>query len=348
MLDSSISHYNAGLLLQGIEIICTHLDRDEMLNNLCNFIQKNFKITHAIFYGLNLSTSEPLITDHFLFNISFNHFFSFKKYYSQTHPLYKLIKMSNFPPPATNTCYSLNDFYSVTNLRESEYHREWQSNLPVFYEIGARLAFENMVLGDIAFLRPKKFGHYIETEKDFFNRLFPYLARTMYLLALKEGKAGVNREYATIECGAKGEIFDLNHEAQNIFAQRDHPDLIEITANKNIQSYTQGAYEYYVNRISLDWGQTKQIVLLRPHFAIQRILDKLDFFKLTFRQKEITILVIRGFGNKEIAQRLCIQEQTVKDHLQDIFAKLKVRKRNELSAKIFGLNCKPDHLNQLV
>ena len=60
-------------------------------------------------------------------------------------------------------------------------------------------------------------------------------------------------------------------------------------------------------------------------------------FGLTKRQEEIAILTIEGFSSKEIAERLFICEQTVKDHLHDIFEKIKVHSRGEMTAKVLGL-----------
>ncbi|MBI5746868.1 MAG: helix-turn-helix transcriptional regulator [Nitrospirae bacterium] len=59
---------------------------------------------------------------------------------------------------------------------------------------------------------------------------------------------------------------------------------------------------------------------------------------LSPRQEEIASLVLQGFSNREIAERLFICEQTVKDHLRDIFEKIQVRRRSEFTAKILGLN----------
>jgi len=49
----------------------------------------------------------------------------------------------------------------------------------------------------------------------------------------------------------------------------------------------------------------------------------------------------QGFSNKEIAERLFICEQTVKDHLYDVFEKAEVHSRGELTAKVLGLRIKP-------
>ena len=52
---------------------------------------------------------------------------------------------------------------------------------------------------------------------------------------------------------------------------------------------------------------------------------------LTAREIEIARLVASGSRNKEIAQRLCISEGTVKIHLHNIYEKLKVSGRVELA-----------------
>jgi two-component system NarL family response regulator len=51
---------------------------------------------------------------------------------------------------------------------------------------------------------------------------------------------------------------------------------------------------------------------------------------LTRRELEITRCVARGLRNVEVGRELCISEQTVKTHLNNIFQKLHVRDRVEL------------------
>ena len=52
---------------------------------------------------------------------------------------------------------------------------------------------------------------------------------------------------------------------------------------------------------------------------------------LTPREAGIVTLVTQGFRNKEIAEKLSISEQTVKNHLQNIYDKLGVSDRLELA-----------------
>jgi DNA-binding NarL/FixJ family response regulator len=52
---------------------------------------------------------------------------------------------------------------------------------------------------------------------------------------------------------------------------------------------------------------------------------------LSDREKEIVHLVAQGFRNREIAEKLFIAQQTVKNHVHDIFDKLGVSDRLELA-----------------
>lgn len=57
---------------------------------------------------------------------------------------------------------------------------------------------------------------------------------------------------------------------------------------------------------------------------------------ISHREVEVLALVVEGYKNKEIAQILGIQHQSVKNHLQHLFKKLDVK--NSTQAYIIALN----------
>ena len=64
---------------------------------------------------------------------------------------------------------------------------------------------------------------------------------------------------------------------------------------------------------------------------------------LSPREREIVLLVVQGFKNKELAERLVISEQTVKNHMHNIFDKVGVSDRLELALYAIHNNLlKPD------
>jgi two-component system nitrate/nitrite response regulator NarL len=58
--------------------------------------------------------------------------------------------------------------------------------------------------------------------------------------------------------------------------------------------------------------------------------DKRKIATLTAREREVALLVVQGFKNRQIAQHLFISETTVRHHLTAVFAKLDVTDRLEL------------------
>lgn len=55
---------------------------------------------------------------------------------------------------------------------------------------------------------------------------------------------------------------------------------------------------------------------------------------LSPREYQVARLVASGRSNRQIAERLVISEQTVKNHIQSIFRKLAISNRVELTIRI--------------
>ena len=64
--------------------------------------------------------------------------------------------------------------------------------------------------------------------------------------------------------------------------------------------------------------------------------EKARELNISHRELEVLSLVVEGYKNKEVAQILKIQHQSVKNHLQHLFKKLNVR--NSTQAYIIALN----------
>lgn len=80
----------------------------------------------------------------------------------------------------------------------------------------------------------------------------------------------------------------------------------------------------------------ERLLLLEPLPNDRDLKSTLAGLGLTRRQEEVALWVIRGYSNREIAKKLFISEQTVKDHLQDVFEHIKVKSRVALIAKVLG------------
>lgn len=79
-------------------------------------------------------------------------------------------------------------------------------------------------------------------------------------------------------------------------------------------------------------GVAAQIPVLA---SMRRSVHEKDGSVLSGRQFEVAVLAAEGRTNKQIAERLDIAEQTVKNHLRVVFIKKGVMRRGELKG-LFG------------
>ena len=66
------------------------------------------------------------------------------------------------------------------------------------------------------------------------------------------------------------------------------------------------------------------------------VAQNLERFSLSAREADVVMLILHGHSNRRIADQLFLTEYTIEDHLKRIFAKLGVKSRTALAAKILG------------
>lgn len=82
------------------------------------------------------------------------------------------------------------------------------------------------------------------------------------------------------------------------------------------------------------------IMLKEDYFNFEEEPDEIEIemlsmrYKLTEKEKQILKMLIKGLPNKEIAEKLFISENTVKNYTNKIYNKLEVKNRKELLSKI--------------
>ena len=91
----------------------------------------------------------------------------------------------------------------------------------------------------------------------------------------------------------------------------------------------QSIHRVHAGEIWLDNRMTAEVMKAFSHSSESGLRSERPL--LTDREKEIVQHVAQGFRNKEIAEKLFISEQTVKNHLHNIFDKLGVSDRLELA-----------------
>jgi DNA-binding CsgD family transcriptional regulator len=80
---------------------------------------------------------------------------------------------------------------------------------------------------------------------------------------------------------------------------------------------------------------TQVSVIIEPTRPIEIAELMADAYGLTARERGVVRLLAAGYSRGEIARLLSLSAHTVDDHIKRIFAKLDVRSRAELTAKLF-------------
>lgn len=79
------------------------------------------------------------------------------------------------------------------------------------------------------------------------------------------------------------------------------------------------------------------VVLERGAYGVCTLSEISHEFHLTQREQEMVTLLIRGLGNKEIAERLGISVNTVKTFLRLVMIKMGVGSRSRIVSTVLGL-----------
>jgi DNA-binding NarL/FixJ family response regulator len=126
--------------------------------------------------------------------------------------------------------------------------------------------------------------------------------------------------------------------AQSALAAGAHGYLLKDSAPDDLVSYLEEAAAG-LRVLDQRLGRTRR----SDHRA-----DPADEFGLSRREREVLGEMLGGLGNKGIAERLCISEDTVRSHVKAIFRKLGARDRAHAVALGLGTAAMPGRLLRAV
>ena len=129
-----------------------------------------------------------------------------------------------------------------------------------------------------------------------------------------------------LTCPPCGEVFALDDEDSLIDMAVEHArkfhdiDLLGQFSREELRLQIQRENELY-------WSRIADLI---PETRLKTVFEE----RLCEREREIVSYVVHGFANREIADRLCISERTVSTHLVNVYEKLSVHSRAELTALV--------------
>ena len=116
-----------------------------------------------------------------------------------------------------------------------------------------------------------------------------------------------------------------------VFDRSKEAKVLKKTIEVGVEGYVYNINEkddfiYTINRI------LKGKKVYAPELLKEILQSKIDNYinELTPRENEVRELVEQGLENKEVAEKLCITEYTVKKHVSSILNKLDLKNRKEL------------------
>jgi DNA-binding CsgD family transcriptional regulator len=321
-------------ILDIIDIAYSVPDRATMFRAVCERLEKLMGISSAVYMPWNADTRSFQFQGHVLYHAPPEPLFLFLTYYAPVHPV---VAAGAHTTVSLNQGVKITDFVSARQYADNPYARECSSLTPHFYELCVSPSSQGDVIGGIGFHRKHHERDFSERDREIVNVLLPHLSRAMHTVEIMALITSA-QPGGVIVVGAKGEPLIFNQEAQRALNGRPVSSIPDPGNGAEPAFFRTETGVYRVRTSPVRWSAREKIVFLEPQPPEKDLCANLRQYGLTQRQQEVAVAVIRGFSNREIAERLFICEQTVKDHLRDVFEQLHVHRRSELTAKVLGLD----------
>ena len=232
------------------------------------------------------------------------------------------------------------DCIDEDDFLQSRFYRDFFSRIPATSALLLPLVCHGERSGAVWVLRQEKDGEFSDPERNLGSLLAYHLSRAMLLVTLREHPALCGKPGVLVYDGDRNLLY-RNDRAETILGKTDlrwcldHPE--DPTPVVQTERGVFHCRVLSVSPVSASVAREKmagRVVILESYRKMPLISKGLSKFSLSARQSEIVLEVIRGRSNKEIAEKLGIALQTVKDHMYDIFRQLGVRSRTELVAAV--------------
>jgi DNA-binding CsgD family transcriptional regulator len=322
-------------IIEIIDVIHSVPDNTAMFRAVCEKLQKHIGFYSGVFSYIDPKTGRFLISGCESFNNSQGVLILYLARYFQQDPF---VTSGFFLGNKFNIAARHMDLVPKNNIIKSEFACDFLLPMAnVFFALAATLASQGDMVARIGFHRQRREGDFSDRDKEIVNILLPHMAKAIHNRNLMNRVDLSNEPGGVIAIGEDGKPFYMNEAARQLLKgvpAESIPDPGMRTAPVFFRSKS-GTYR--VRTLPLSGNRKGKVILLERYPPEHRLQPKLADSGLSRREKEIAVLAVQGYSNREIAERSFICEQTVKDHLHAIFEKFEIRSRGELTAKVLGL-----------
>jgi DNA-binding CsgD family transcriptional regulator len=249
-------------------------------------------------------------------------------------------------------------------MLESDYYREILAPLGAFRMLYGVLHHRGTPLGQLSLYRPREAPAFGSEERAVFEVACRYLQQTLHdRTAPAAAPAEQFRESgqaALLVCSPDGRVQQASGRGHALLAQasgcrinrftmvgeleqagldllrRLLAGALAQTASQDVPAYSLhvanewGAFRLRAYPISEGFG----VLIERYEHFLVRLVDAMRGLRLSAQQREVALLLARGFTNVQVAREMGVSLNTASYHVKQLFAKLDAHDRDEVIARI--------------
>ena len=349
-------------LLDIIDLVYANMDRDQMLAALFAALRQIFSFSSGVLLPIDPLTLEQQGT--FSFDCASENTERYLQHYAALDPY------ACRPPHALplNRTVRFSDVASRGQIDCSEF-ADFMVKIPYRHALAAVVSMDGQPLAAFSVHRRKEQRDFGRREIAVLDRIAPHLGRA---LALQNGKANhADAGVGLVAIGASGEALLMNPAARSLLPAGGHAQVLAALP-PGPGSVRLGLQNYRVRRLpwraadmltrfalhgcdagaggsndhtadfvaAIGSGDSRMtLVILEPFARRKDLRRRLAYYGLSMRELEVAEnSICSGLSQAQLAQRLCVSEETVKSHLRETYRKVGVGSRMALLSTVLGLD----------
>ena len=331
-MELSLQNYRT--LLDLIHRVHTAPDIKALFRVTWDALRDSLEITTGAFMPVDPDTGHFLVEGYEVFDLHHQFVTEYVLRFSPMDPILSAGLFRNF----FNEAVRLSDCVSHDWLETSEYANDFLKRARISHILASYLGCDEKPIGVLRLHREDRDRSFTEQDMMFLKLLAPHLSRAIKRFH-QYARVNPTPKTGFVVIHRNGSAFWGNRMAREILKDRPIENLLSPeTDNSSIIHTHQGTFKIRTlqapppkdGEASPPESDQVLILLLEPFPVTRPIRERLSSLGFSPRQAEITALILQGKSNRIVASDLGISEQTVKDHLRDIFNKLGLESRYQL------------------